>query len=77
MNKNERVQAYMQAMLRNPEWMKSVARRYGNGEDASMVDIASAIVNLENALVEKVKPLFLSWHQFCTLQTLCQTLILT
>jgi hypothetical protein len=56
---NKRIESYMVAILSNPEWMKSVARRYGSydtavGYSVGMPEIATAVLNLETALTNKL-----------------------
>jgi hypothetical protein len=55
---NKRIETYMVAILSNPEWMKSVARRYGSADDkgytVGMPELATAVLNLENALKNKL-----------------------
>ena len=57
---NKRIESYMVAILSNPEWMKSVARRYGSpghtelAATVGMPELATAVMNLENALIAKL-----------------------
>lgn len=55
---NKRIEVYMVAILSNPEWMKSVARRYGSPSvsdfSIGMPELATAVMNLENALLAKL-----------------------
>lgn len=45
---------YVCAILQNPEWLKSVAARYGRDGVVGMPELATAVTNLHNALTERL-----------------------
>lgn len=51
---NKRIETYMTAILNNPEWMKTVAARYGRDGSVGMPELATAVLNLENALLQRL-----------------------
>lgn len=62
MNKRERVQSYMTAILQNPKFFDWAARRYGklltSGEglipDVAVEPLAKAVVALEEQLTQQI-----------------------
>lgn len=56
MDFEERIAGYISSLLRNPEYLKSVFQRYGNGTSASKEQLATAIADLEQELWDKLQP---------------------
>lgn len=61
---SERIEKYMQSLLKNPEFIKTVSHSYGNGmitgghaapiASITMSQLATAIANLEYMLTNKL-----------------------